>query len=39
MKFYLDHNIYIYSLDDESIGQAVEELKKIQYNFCIVLHT
>ena len=27
MKFYLDHNIYIYSLNDESIGQAVETLK------------
>ena len=33
MRFYLDHNIYIYSLNDESIGQAVETLKSDSVQF------
>lgn len=33
MRFYLDHNIYIYSLNDESIGQAVETLKSGSVQF------
>lgn len=33
MNFYLDHNIYIYSLIDESIAQAVECLKKKSVKF------
>lgn len=34
MYFYLDHNIYIYSLTDKSIVSAVELLKKKCVNFC-----
>ena len=33
MNFYLDHNIYIYSLIDESIYQVVECLKKKSVQF------
>ena len=33
MDFYLDHNIYIYSLIDKSIVSAVDLLKK-SVNFC-----
>lgn len=33
MKFYLDHNIYLYSLDNESICQAVEKLKADSVEF------
>lgn len=33
MKFYLDHNIYIYSLNDESIEQAVQILKTHSVQF------
>ena len=33
MNFYLDYNIYIYSLSDESIAQVVECLKKKSVQF------
>ena len=33
VNFYLDHNIYIYSLIDESIDQVVECLKKKSVQF------
>lgn len=33
MRFYLDHNIYIYSLNNALIGQAVEILKSDSVQF------